>query len=67
MVQTRKPNKNTVIVPKVIGLKVLELEPLVRKWMHQNRQVPLSMLARRGFKLALKPYAGKRYAHLVQE
>lgn len=54
-------------VPKVVGARVGELEPLVAIWMNQNRGVPTSNLVQRGLRLALREVAGKRYAHLVDQ
>lgn len=52
--------------PNIIGARIGDLEPLVKKWMERNPGVATSHLVRRGLKLALAPLAGKRHAHLVR-
>jgi hypothetical protein len=54
-------------VPPIISTRVGDLEPVVRIWMRRNRNASISRLVRAGVIKELKPYAGKRYAHLVQE
>lgn len=51
---------------KCVGAQTHELEPLVQLWMKKNPHAKPSHLVRLGLKLALKPIAGKRYAHLVE-
>lgn len=53
-------------IPKVLSARVGDLEPLVAKWMDANPNVNQSHLVLRGLRLALRPMAGKRYAHLVE-
>jgi len=52
--------------PEVLSARVLDLEPLVAKWISKNPNVATSHLVRLGLKLALRPLAGKRFAHLVE-
>lgn len=54
-------------VPQVVGARVGELAPLVGKWIKQNPNAKVSCLVKRGLKLALKPLAGKRQLHLVED
>ena len=58
--------KRKKVVPPMIGIGTGELEPLLEKWRADHCGVPWSELIRRGLKKELKPYAGKRYAHLVE-
>lgn len=53
-------------IPNFIGLRVGKYEPLIKKWREDNRRVPWARLLDDGLKLALRPYAGKRHAHLVE-
>lgn len=55
------------LAKKVIGTRIGELAPLVMKWQDEHKRVPMARLVEDGLKLALKRYAGKRYAHLVAE
>jgi hypothetical protein len=50
----------------VASTRLGELKPLVEIYLRKNRGSKVSHLVLRGIKLALKPYAGKRYAHLVE-
>jgi hypothetical protein len=59
-------NVNTISRDTVLGAKAQELAPLVKKWAKINCNVSFSILVRRGLKKELKPLAGKRYAHLVE-
>lgn len=52
-------------LPKTIGIKTSGLAPLIQKWADEHQSVPFSELLRRGLKKELQPYAGKRFAHLV--
>lgn len=52
--------------PLVLSARVGELAPLVQKWMDANPRVNATHLVLDGLRLALKPYAGKRHAHLVE-
>ena len=54
-------------LPETIGIVTNDLAPLLQKWRADNIGVPWSTLLRRALKKELKPYAGKRYAHLVSE
>lgn len=51
--------------PKVIGTATAPYKELLKKWRADNRGVPWSVLIRRGLAKELKPYAGKRLAHLL--
>jgi len=53
--------------PEVLSARILDLEPLVAKWIAQNPNVAPSHLVRVGLKMALRPLAGKRFAHLVED
>ena len=55
------------LAQKVVGTRVGELAPLVLKWQQEHARVPIARLVEDGLKLALAPYAGKRYAHLVAD
>jgi hypothetical protein len=59
--KTRKTNPEDVL-----HVRVNELKPLINKWKAKNPDVPVTRLMRRALKMALKPLAGKRYAHLVE-
>jgi hypothetical protein len=52
--------------PSLVGCRTHELAPLVELWMRKNPGVNTSHLVRRGLKLALTTYAGKRFSHLVK-
>jgi hypothetical protein len=54
------------LAARVIATRIGEFAPLVHKWQQDHARVPLARLVEDGLKLALKPYAGKRYAHLVE-
>jgi hypothetical protein len=53
-------------IGEIIGVQVGDLRPLIDEWRRKNPKAPASALLRQGLKLALKPLAGKRYAHLVE-
>lgn len=61
-----KPAKKT---PAVVGARVGELEPLVAKWIEENPRVGTTHLVVDALKVFFKTkgYAGKRYAHLVED
>lgn len=52
--------------PQVLSARIGDLAPLVEKWMADHPHVNQSKLVLDGLKLALKPYAGKKHAHLVE-
>lgn len=54
------------VVPRMIGTRTDELEPLLRRWRQRNCWVPWSELLKRALRKELAPLAGKRYAHLVE-
>jgi len=54
-----------ILARRVIATRIGELAPLVAKWQVDHKRVPMARLVEDGLKLALRRYAGKRYAHLV--
>jgi hypothetical protein len=66
MTNTAKPPSKKRPKSTVVSCRTLDLEPLVQVWIDRNPGVKTSHLARLGLMLALKPFAGKRYAHLVK-
>lgn len=58
---------NKRVIPGTIGIATRELTPLLMKWREEHRGVPWSVLLRRALNKELKPYAGKKFAHLVSE
>lgn len=53
------------LAEKVIATRIGEFAPLVQKWQREHARVPMARLVEDGLRLALRPYAGKRHAHLV--
>lgn len=60
-------NTEVELAKRVIGTRIGELAPLVLKWQEDHKRVPMARLVEDGLKLVLKRYAGKRYAHLVED
>ena len=58
---------DTTELPLVISTRTAELAPLLKKWRKENPGVNWSYLLLRALKKELKPIAGKRYGHLVEE
>lgn len=52
-------------VPDILACRPGEMEPLVQVWLDKNPGKTRTALLKHGLKLALKAYAGRRYAHLV--
>lgn len=50
-----------------IGYRPKSLAPLISVWMDQNPGAPLAYLFDTALRRELRPLAGKRYAHLVEE
>lgn len=56
---------DTKNLPPTISIRTAEFAPLLDKWRARHECVPWSVLLRRALKKELAPYAGKRYAKLV--
>ncbi len=60
-------HKSKRLVPKILAFRPAELTPLIQLFLDRNPGVKLTDLQRRGIKLALKEFAGKKHAHLVED
>lgn len=61
-----RANSNTQEVPKILGVRTKEIEPLLKAWRKKNPGVNWTYLVLSALSKELAPYAGKRYAHLIQ-
>lgn len=53
-------------LPEVIGIRTKEFAPLLIQWKTRYKGKGWSEVLRRGLKKELAPFAGKRFAHLVE-
>ncbi len=54
-------------VPKIMACRPGELAPLIQVWLDRHPYADHTLLLKKGLRLALKPYAGKKFAKLVEE
>lgn len=52
--------------PEILHARVSDLAPIIVRWMEKHPGVQITQLLRRALKKELQPYAGKRYAHLLE-
>jgi len=62
---SKAPTANNT-VPATIATRTDSLTPLLAAWEKQNKGVKWSTLLQRALKKELQPFAGKRYAHLLE-
>lgn len=50
----------------MLGVRPGELVPVLKVWRRHNPEKDWTWLVKRALRAELRPYAGKRYAHLVE-